>query len=198
MGWLDEVEAALGAQPVRRLEGVAPKQRAAVLVPLFVQHHALWVLFIRRASGLAHHPGALAFPGGSAQVGDEDEVATALREAEEELGLDPQRVLLLGQLSDVPTSSGFVISPVVGAVPWPLPLRVEAGEVAEVVPMPLSALANPTAVERRQEGRRGSGTITVLHFGPRRIAGATAAILLELLDRLSAAGVPRGGEEPFA
>ncbi len=197
MNWLEEVEQALAAQPVRRLEVTAPQRRAAVLVPLFVQSQALWVLLIRRAGGLAHHAGELAFPGGGAQAGDEDEVATALRETEEELGLDRQRVLLLGHLSDVPAASGYVISPVVGAVPWPAELKLQEAEVAEAVPMPLAVLANPTAVERRP-GAKGGGTATVLHFGPQRVSGATAAILLELLGRLSAAAPGRGGEERFA
>jgi len=195
VSWLEEVERALAAAPIRRL-AAPPQQRAAVLVPLFVHQGTLWTLLTRRSPGLPRPAGAIVFPGGLARAGDEDEVATALRETEEELGIPQEEVAVLGQLSDVTSAAGPVISPVVGAIPWPVTLRVAAREVAELLPTPLVALFQPTLVERvEEEGPGGLVTSPVLHYGPRRIAGATAQVLLELLARLSG-GLADGAAGP--
>ncbi len=195
MGWLDEVARALVAEPIRRRSVTPLQRRAAVLVPLFVNGGALWVLLTRRAPGLPRHGGAVAFPGGVVDEADDDEVATALREAEEELGLGADRVVVLGQLSDVVTTSGFVASPVVGAIPWPTELRLEAAEVAHVLPVPLAALLAPTAIEWiEEEGAEGLERAPVLHLGSCRIGGATARVLLELVARLKGALAAVGDE----
>lgn len=199
MSWLEDVERALAAWPVRRIAATPPLQRAAVLVPLFVHGGELWTLLTRRAPGLQHHGGAVVFAGGQARDDDEDEVATAVRETEEEIGVAREAILILGQLSDVVTASGFVVSPVVGAIPWPVPLRVAAAEVEELVPMPLAALFTPSLVEHVAENGVGGRVVApVVHYGPRRIAGATAAVLLDLVHRLSDGRGSVAAEQPPA
>lgn len=199
MGWLHEVERALADAPVRRVVQSAGLQRAAVLVPLFVRGGSLWVLLTRRSESLRHHPGAIAFPGGGAQDGDEDEVATALREAEEELGIEAGRAIVLGQLSDAVTATGFVISPVVAAIPEPVGLAPTTAEVVELLPVPVAALASPTLVEEQEAIVGGEAVLSpVLHYGPHCVSGATAVIVLDLLARLSASGRAAAGPRPRA
>lgn len=118
--WFEEVERLLAATPVRRKPSGNGFVASAVLVPLYVAAGELWVLLTRRTDSLPQHAGQYAFPGGVRTEGDEDEVATALRETHEELGIEPSLVVVLGQLSDVWTPTGFLISPVVGGIPHPL------------------------------------------------------------------------------
>lgn len=186
--WFEEVARRLEARPVRRIQAPDAKP-AAVLVPLYVAGGELWVLLTRRADHLLHHPGQYAFPGGARDDGDADEVATALREAREELGIPEEHVMVLGHLDDLLTVTGFVISPVVGAIPYPHELQPDPQEVAAVVPVPFSVIANPLLVEEQEftwQGKRLRSP--VLHYGAHRIWGATARILQDLLSRLTGEG----------
>lgn len=125
---------------------------ASVLLPLIPpgspaldDHRESWhLLFIRRAEHQHdRHSGQVAFPGGRADPGDRDPVATALREAEEEIGLEPRRVEVLGRMRPFQTASGYQVTPVVGLIPWPLALRPDPSEVAEVFTLPLDWLREP-------------------------------------------------------
>ncbi len=192
--WIEEVERLLAARPVRRRTPAEGQETAAVLVPLYVQDGSLWVMLTRRAEALPNHGGQLAFPGGTREAGDEDEVATALREAGEELGIDPASVLVLGQLDDVVTVTGFVVSPVVGALPYPLALKPSEREVEAVVPVPFAYLANPEAVETEELLVAGERVASpVFHYRGLRIWGATARVVADLVERLS--GVPLAPRE---
>ena len=191
--WLEDVEKVLARTPIGRFSPDAPGVRAAVLVPLFVDGGSLWVLLTRRSRAVAHHPGQIVFPGGARDVGDDDEVATALREAREELGIEPGHVMILGHLSDVATSSGYLVSPVVGAIPWPLSLKLTDSEVEEIIRLPLVALSSPDLVEEREIMVAGRPVASpIFHYGKTRIWGATARIVVDLLERLSLASP--GGE----
>jgi len=192
--WLEEVERLLAAAPVRRRSPAEGQTAAAVLVPLYVTRGALWVVFTKRSETLPNHSGQYAFPGGACEEGDEDEVATALREAGEELGIDPAVVVVLGQLDDVWTPSGFVISPVVGALPFPLVMRPSSEEVQAVVPVPFAYLANPEAVENEDLAVGGEQIISpVFHYRGHRVWGATARIVSDLVSRLTGAPVAAEG-----
>jgi 8-oxo-dGTP pyrophosphatase MutT (NUDIX family) len=117
---------------------------AAVLLPMFRHLDAWHLLFIRRTEHEGdHHSGQVAFPGGGWEPGDADAVATALREAREEIGLDPDRVVLLGALPPMHTVSNFLVTPVVGEIPWPQQLTPDPLEVARVFSIPLAWLADP-------------------------------------------------------
>lgn len=188
--WIVEVRNRLASPPPQRLPvarvGEAAR-RAAVLVPLYVDAGGLWVLLTRRAEDLPYHRGQIAFPGGSLEAGEEP-WAAALRESEEEIGLDPKKVLPLGMLDEIATPTGFTMQPCVGAVPYPVETRVAAREVAEVFALPLAAVANPQMVEQRTVLVDGvPRELTVFHVGSRQIWGATAVVLANLLQRLDPA-----------
>jgi len=117
---------------------------AAVLLPMFRHLDAWHLLFIRRTEFEGdHHSGQVAFPGGRGERGDRDAIATALREAQEEIGLNPNQVSYLGKMRPMHTVSNFLVTPVVGEIPWPLHLTPDPVEVARVFSIPLAWLADP-------------------------------------------------------
>src|SRR5689334_18618548 len=115
---------------------------AAVLVPLVVRDE-LNVLLTQRTDHLTNHPGQISFPGARAEPGDADAAATALREAEEEIGLDAAHVEVLGSMPTYTTGTGFIVTPVVALVSTPFEIRVDPFEVAGVFEVPLAFLMNP-------------------------------------------------------
>src|SRR5687767_518274 len=115
MGWMEEIESRLSAVPLVEIETSGALRRAAVLVPLFVRDGMLWVTFTRRTETVEHHRGQISFPGGVEEPEDEDLAATALRETQEELGILPRDVRLLGSLSPIVTITDFAVAPFVGA-----------------------------------------------------------------------------------
>jgi len=191
--WLEEMERLLAASPVRRLVVVRGPKHAAMLVPLYVAFGELWVLLTQRVGGRARYVGRFGFPGGMCREGDADEVATALREAKEEIGLDPSVVVVLGRLDDVWASNGCVISPVVGAVPYPLAVQPASEEVEAVVRLPFSYLANPEAVEEHEVKIAGRTVASpVYHYRSHRLGGPTAHVVADLVGRLTGGAVPLG------
>lgn len=171
------------------LEGERPEARkSAVLLALFSQDGETHLAFIRRATTLRAHGGEIAFPGGSYDPSDSSLVATALREAAEEIGLHPTRVDVLGLLSPVFTVvSNFLILPVVAYLPeGPGQLLAQASEVAEVLLLPLAALSDP-AIAHTEIWSNGGRTRPVYFYdyGSLRIWGATGRILASLLTLLN-------------
>ena len=158
--------------------GEAGVRRAAVLVPI-VPGTSPSVLLTRRSALLRHHPGQVSFPGGRADPEDVDAVATALREAQEEVGIDPRLVEVLGRLPRQRThAGGFSIVPVVALLSPHATWRASEGEVAALFGLPLAVLTDPAAPRLIETGPR-AGTWSWPH--PQEdIWGATAAILLAL------------------
>ncbi len=196
MAWFDEVRRLLEERPSRRLPPVEGLAQSAVLVPLYVADGRLWVLLTRRNASLPHHAGQYSFPGGVREPGDADDVATALRESREELGIDPGTVMVLGRLDDIRTPTGYQIAPVVGALPYPFAMAPAEEEVEAVVPVPYAYLANPEMVEEQEfvvDGRRV--TAPVFHYRGHRVWGATARMLADLVERLSGADLRTAGSE---
>ncbi len=115
---------------------------AAVLVPLAWWEDEWQVVFTRRTETVEHHKGQVSFPGGGCEVNETSAEETALREAQEEIGLDPADVRLLGRLNDSLTVTGFRVTPVVGVIRWPFTLRLEPAEVGRVFIIPLGWLAD--------------------------------------------------------
>ena len=156
---------------------------AAVLV-LFLWLEGEGPLFFpRRSSSLMNHSGQVSFPGGSWDVEDEDLTATALREAWEETGIRPEEVRVLGEMPAIGITTHFLVTPVVGIIPWPYPLRLQETEVARAFIVPLSWLAdhaNFYTSTRIYEGK----TYEIIYyqlFDGEKIWGATARITQELL-----------------
>ena len=165
----------------------APLAPAAVLIPI-VARAELTVLLTQRTDALPRHAGQIAFPGGRMDPTDADPIATALREAQEEIGLDPRFVEPLGYLDAYRTGTGFRIFPVVGIVREGFTLRLEAREVADAFEVPLAFLMDEanhrteTRVWRGQERR-----FYAMPFEQRYIWGATAGIMKNMHKRLFSA-----------
>jgi 8-oxo-dGTP pyrophosphatase MutT (NUDIX family) len=163
---------------------------ATVLVPLVQRDEGLAVLLTQRTDHLTDHPGQVSFPGGRAEPEDADAVATALREAHEEIGLKPGQIDVIGQLPTYTTGTGFIVTPVIGLVQPDFSIQIDPFEVADVFEVPLSFLMNPTnhrwhAVEVNGSKREflSMPWVGVDAAGqPRRyfVWGATAAMLRNL------------------
>jgi 8-oxo-dGTP pyrophosphatase MutT (NUDIX family) len=183
----DRLEATLqGRTPGLAAEWSA--RPAAVLVPL-LQVDGRWALLLtRRTESVETHRGQVSFPGGRVEPGDVDAVAAALREAQEEIGLDPRDVRVLGSMDSLLTVTQYLITPVVGVLPWPYPIRADPVEVAGVFHVPLDWLADPAHLERRERpGLAGGPDVPVYYFEPfdgNVLWGASARITLDLLALL--------------
>jgi 8-oxo-dGTP pyrophosphatase MutT (NUDIX family) len=171
-------------------DAVAPEHRpvggfgeAAVLVPLHLLDGRPAVLLTRRPGNLRRHAGQISFPGGRLEPG-EDPLAAALRETEEEIGLERARVDLLGRLSEaLVLQSAFRLTPWVASVPYPYPYAAAAAEVEEILHVPLQDLLAPGV--HRAEHRTFYGLGVDVHYYEvegRTIWGATARVLHELLE----------------
>jgi 8-oxo-dGTP pyrophosphatase MutT (NUDIX family) len=173
---------------IDEIEGSRPHaKKSAVLVPIFVHEGEISLIFIRRASTLRTHSGEIAFPGGKVDPEDSSPKMTALREVEEELGITPERIEVLGLLKPVFTVvSNYLITPVVGYLPQgPGTFKIQQSEVAELIIIPLQTLQDPAIFHTEQWTRAEvSRTIYFYDYGSYRIWGATGRILHALLQRL--------------
>ena len=158
---------------------------AGVLAAIFEQRDGLHLILTKRSSGLKHHPGQIAFPGGKKDDGDADVTAAAIREADEEIGLHPSNVEILGTLPAHETVTGFMVTPVIGFIRKPFEYRAEPGEVDEVFTVPLAHVLNKDnfVIEGRMwRGQRRS--YFAVPFGPYYIWGATARMLRAWTDQM--------------
>jgi mutator protein MutT len=181
----DPAALALAAQPPAdeaNRPGGRPMGRqvlAAVLVPIVLRPQPT-ILLTLRAAKMTAHAGQVSFPGGKIEVGETPEAA-ALREAAEEVGLDPRLPELLGRLPEQVTGTGFHITPVVALVTPPFTLTPDPAEVEEPFELPLSVVLDPAAPERhRREFQGGTREFWVWPHERHYIWGATAAILINL------------------
>ena len=174
---------------VDSIEGPLPDaRRAAVLIPVFELHGETHLAFIRRASTLRSHGGEIAFPGGKAEYGESFPVITALREAQEEIGLAPTSIEVLGLLPPVFTVvSNYLITPVVAYLPSGLgTLKLQSSEVTEVILASLRRLSDPAIAHTEQWSRAGKvRTVYFYTYGAHQIWGATGRILAAFLELLS-------------
>ena len=160
---------------------------AAVLVPLIEQGGEWRVILTMRSSALKHHPGQIAFPGGKQDDGDVDLIETALREAEEEIGLPRENVDVLGALPSHETVTGFTVTPIVGVLHAPFEPKPEVGEVAEVFTVPLEFLTKPENFQVQSRRWRGQRRYYyTIPYGSYYIWGATARMLRAFADTLAA------------
>jgi 8-oxo-dGTP pyrophosphatase MutT (NUDIX family) len=160
-----------------------PGRPASVLLALLERPSGPTVLFTERAAHLKEHPGQVSLPGGRLAA-SESPAEAALREANEEVGLSPSAVEVIGSLDDFLTGTGFAITPVVGVVSDAAFVAApDPREVAGVFEVPLGVILDRTAMGVGYFERHGSRLLTYeLHYGGRRIWGATAAVLRNFQD----------------
>ncbi len=161
---------------------------SAVTVPLFWRDGILRLLLTERSPHLPHHGGQISFPGGVPERGDSDLLATAIRETEEELGLGGRNLEVLAQIDDTLTADGFVITPFVVRLRVPFTLRVNREEISRTLTPALSEFrrpGNPRLERRAFQGRVWEVPFYACDEG--LIWGATARIVMELLDRMERA-----------
>jgi 8-oxo-dGTP pyrophosphatase MutT (NUDIX family) len=164
---------------------------AAVLVPIFNQPGGLTLMLTQRTAHLHDHAGQISFPGGRVDERDADRTATALREAEEETGLSPSRVEIIGRLPDYDIPTGFRVTPVVGWVEPPFDLKPDPFEVADVFEVPLVFLLDPANHQRHSDMKNGRIRYYYsMPYGDRNIWGATAGMLHSLYRILAGEPAP--------
>jgi 8-oxo-dGTP pyrophosphatase MutT (NUDIX family) len=179
--------ARLGARR-RRVVPPGPLVRAAVLVPIVDRGDAALV-FAQRTDRVGHHKGQISFPGGRVDPGDADDLAAALREAHEEVGLEPSRVEPLGLLDDTETvATQYVITPWVGVVRGPIVWQPDGEEIEKVIEVPVAALLDRGCFRVELWERDGiQREVYFYEYRDTTIWGATARILKQYLDLVEAA-----------
>jgi 8-oxo-dGTP pyrophosphatase MutT (NUDIX family) len=183
MNWMEDLERRLAVLERRDPAKREAARRAGVLVPLFVRDSMLWVVFTRRTETVEHHRGQISFPGGAEEPDDADLSRTALRETEEELGVRPSDVRLLGKLSPMVTVTDFYVEPYVAAIPQPYVFTPAESEIAEVVEAPIGAFRDPAIKETKFLPDRDE-PVLFYRYGSHVIWGATARMLAELIEVL--------------
>ena len=157
---------------------------AAVLIPLVWYDDEWHLLFTRRTDTVESHKGQVSFPGGACDEGETTPEQTALREAEEEIGLNPNNVRVLGKLSNLITITYFRVTPVIGVVKWPTVFRVGEHEVARIFTIPLLWLANPSNRWQFEMPGRARSLIAYHPYDGELLWGATARMTVDFLNVL--------------
>lgn len=163
---------------------------ASVLVPLLCNNNKNWhVLFTRRNENLPEHSGQVSFPGGRADPGDNSPEETALREACEEIGLKTSEVEILGRLPEFHTITNYLVTPIVGVIPWPYSFQIASEEVSRVFTIPLNWLSDPSNSETKyRQLNPNHSSIPVIYYRPydgEILWGATARLTVHLVDILA-------------
>jgi 8-oxo-dGTP pyrophosphatase MutT (NUDIX family) len=162
-----------------------PYRPAAVLVPLLQAGDEWHLLFTRRTDRVDTHKGQVSFPGGATDPEDRSPEDTALREAEEEIGVRRSDVRVLGRLGEMVTITNFLVTPVVGVIPWPYGFTIHTIEVARVFTMPLSFLADShNWQEFLRPGVTGRSLIAYFPFDGELLWGATARMTVNFIKSL--------------
>lgn len=178
------LRARLAGVPLRRIEHGLLRP-AAVLLPLYSRDGEDLLLFTRRTETLRHHRGEISFPGGAAEATDDTLDATALRETEEEVGIDASAVTILGRLDDFVSVHAYHVTPFVGLLAEPPQLDPDPAEIAAVIELPLARLCEPARWHR--ENWRHRGRLEPVFFctvDDHQVWGLTAAILRQFLQRV--------------
>ena len=161
---------------------------SAVLVLIYPKDSSYCVLLNKRTQIVEFNKGDICFPGGAKDSKDADFRATALRETEEEMGIDRKDITVIGELSETVVPSGFFIKPFVGTIPYPYQFKPSSQEVAEVLQVPLSVLYDPKTIREEMRVFEDGRVFKTIAYGYNRhlIYGATARILSQLLDIIAA------------
>ena len=174
---IDHIKEFLARHDRKELNNPALRH-AAVLILLFPKQGNLHILLTKRTDYVEHHKGQISFPGGARDAGDADVVATALRESEEEIGLPPGVVQVLGLFDDFETPSGFAITPVVGFSASLPPLSPSLDEVAEIIEVPLELFLDRNNERVVRMSRKGEAhDVFFYNYNGYEVWGATAAMI---------------------
>lgn len=159
------------------------EHEAAVLAPIVTRDGAEYVLFTKRADHLGEHPGQMSWPGGGREPSDADLEATALREAEEEIGLRPEEVDIVGRLDDIHTVTGYSVRPFVARIP-DREYEPDEREVAEIALLSVSDLTDSSNYEweRRDHPQHGDIRLDFFRVDGYTVWGATGRMLAQLLE----------------
>jgi 8-oxo-dGTP pyrophosphatase MutT (NUDIX family) len=156
-----------------------------VLIPLYQEQGQCYIVFIKRTETVKEHKGQISFPGGSRDIRDRTLLDTALRESQEEIGLHPEDVEVIGELDDeVTTTSNYIVTPFVALIPWPYRFTLNRDEVDEILRVPIAALMSRDCLKPDIETLDGGIVVDSYnyHYNGRIIWGATARILNKFLD----------------
>ena len=185
--FVDQIRTILSSRKRRVIEH-PPFSHAAVLVPLFKKGEDCHLLFTKRSDQVKYHKGEISFPGGVVDEEDVELINTALREADEEIGLKKSDVQILGILDDIVTITQFIVTPIVGLFPYPYPFKVSEVEIAELIEVPLSSLLREKSFSEKEMIRGGQKEIVYAYQYEKHIIwGATARILKQFLDLILSA-----------
>lgn len=164
-----------------------PLRPAAVLLSLIKREGGATVLFTRRTDHLEHHPGQISFPGGHVDDSDDSPQMTALRETQEECGIDPANIKIIGRVNTYLTGTGFSVTPIVGIITPPFDMSPDPIEVAEIFEVPLAFIMDPNNHQR--ETRVFDGDLTwytyAMPYNDYHIWGITAGILRNFYEIVS-------------
>ncbi len=181
----DENRHVIAADIIAKRQMAGKVTRAAVLIPLLLKEEGLSVLLTQRTNHLRDHAGQISFPGGRMDPEDQSPNDTALRESKEEIGLDPERVEIIGHLPQYLTVSGYSVTPVVGLVQAQAEYVLDEFEVADVFEVPLSFLLDPANHQvRLWQSEQGGRRFYSMPYEKRFIWGATAGMLRNLYHLL--------------
>ncbi len=181
----DENRHVIAADIIAKREAAGKVTKAAVLIPLVLKEGGLSVLLTQRTSHLRDHAGQISFPGGRMDPEDQSPNDTALRESQEEIGLDPKRVEIIGHMPQYLTVSGYSVTPVVGLVQAQAEYVLDEFEVADVFEVPLSFLLDPANHQvRLWQSEQGGRRFYSMPYENRFIWGATAGMLRNLYHLL--------------
>ena len=189
---LKQLQSVLSSRDARTIND--PELKAsAVLLLLYPKDGEYCILFNKRTEEVEFNKGDICFPGGAKDPEDHDLSATALRETQEEMGIDPQHITILGGLDQTTTKAGFVIHPVVGTIPYPYDFKPSSIEVAAVLEVPISTLFDERNI-REEALVQSDGNLVrsrAYTYGSHLIYGATARILSQFLELLERSGWPK-------
>jgi len=181
----DENRNVMAADIIAKRQAAGKVTRAAVLIPLLLQPNGLSVLLTQRTTHLRDHGGQISFPGGRMDPEDAGPNETALRESEEEIGLERERVEIIGQLPEYLTVSGYCVTPIIGLVKPQAEYVLDEFEVADIFEVPLSFLMDPANHQVRVwQSEQGSRRFYSMPYEGRFIWGATAGMLRNLYHLL--------------
>ncbi|PKB59984.1 MAG: hypothetical protein BZY65_02175 [SAR202 cluster bacterium Ae2-Chloro-G2] len=171
-----------------RFVGEANLKLAGVMVLLTHRDGEYWIILNRRSMTVKHHKGEISFPGGSKDVTDSDLLFTALRETQEEMGINPEEVEVLGKIDVTPTQTGFLICPFVGIIDHPYKFSLSKSEVESILEIPLSGLFSTNyRCDEIKSSKDQLQKVPVYSFDGNVVYGATARILNNLAELIKAA-----------